>query len=334
VLYDNNEYNLYRIEDDVQNLIEQHDLQLRVVSLLGSVRDRNYTQKVMQEFSVDTVYHAAAFKHVPIVEQNLVEGIQNNLFGTLDCARAAIAAGVDVFVMISTDKAVRPTNVMGASKRLAELTLQALSNDQDTTKFCIVRFGNVLGSSGSVVPRFREQIQQGGPITITHPEVTRYFMTISEAAQLVIQAGAMAKGGEVFVLEMGEPVKILDMAREMILLSGLTTRDENSPDGDIEIVFTGLRPGEKLNEELLVGDSCQGTDHRRIMRADESMLSWHELKPTLDLLKRYCEEYNLKKLYETILDSPSAFYPSSDISDLIYRNERNRPTLVSLGDRS
>jgi len=232
-----------------------------------------------------TIYHAAAYKHVPMVESNPGEGVLNNVFGTINMAMAAQAHGVKRFILVSTDKAVRPTNVMGATKRMAELALQALAAQSDSTLFSMVRFGNVLGSSGSVVPLFREQLASGGPLTVTHPDVTRYFMTIPEAAQLVLQAGAMGQGGDVFVLDMGEPVKIVDLAHRMVQLSGLSVRDQANPQGDIEISFTGLRPGEKLYEELLIGDDPQPTQHPRIMKAQEAYLPWHVLDHHLRALQ-------------------------------------------------
>ena len=287
LLLDHSEYNLYAIETELRPQLNG-DSQL--VPLLGSVRDVNRLKEIFSSWQVDTVYHAAAYKHVPLVEENPAEGLQNNVIGTLNLAEIAQQSKVKSFVLISTDKAVRPTNVMGATKRFAEMVLQALANKQELsdgakTCFSMVRFGNVLGSSGSVVPLFRDQIKVGGPVTLTHAEVTRYFMTIPEAAQLVIQAGAMANGGEVFVLDMGEPVKILDLAKRMIQLSGLTVRDEGNPHGDIEIIITGLRPGEKLFEELLIGQSPTTTDHPLIMMAREDYLRWELLAKEIDLLR-------------------------------------------------
>ncbi|ELY1801392.1 polysaccharide biosynthesis protein, partial [Escherichia coli] len=264
VLFELSEYALYAIEKELSALCDKEVLNVPVIPLLGSVQRQNRLQMVMKSFGIQTVYHAAAYKHVPLVEHNVVEGVRNNVFGTLYCAESAIESGVETFVLISTDKAVRPTNTMGTTKRLAELVLQALSARQSQTRFCMVRFGNVLGSSGSVVPLFEKQIAQGGPVTLTHRDIIRYFMTIPEASQLVIQAGAMGHGGDVFVLDMGDPVKIYDLAKRMIRLSGLSVRDDKNPDGDIAIEVTGLRPGEKLYEELLIGDSVQGTSHPRI----------------------------------------------------------------------
>ncbi|KIF82717.1 polysaccharide biosynthesis protein [Noviherbaspirillum autotrophicum] len=283
LLIEQSEFALYEIHQELQSKLDGSAVKL--VPLLASVRDEDRMQEIMSTWRPDTVYHAAAYKHVPLVEHNPTEGIKNNVLGTLTAAKAAAERGVTDFVLISTDKAVRPTNIMGASKRLAEMVLQALAATSQSTKFTMVRFGNVLGSSGSVVPKFRQQIRDGGPITLTHPEITRYFMTIPEAAQLVIQAGAMAKGGDVFVLDMGQSVKIMDLARRMIELSGLTVKDESNPDGDIEIEVTGLRPGEKLYEELLIGNNPKSTSHPRIMKAHEDFLPWHVLEEKLNALK-------------------------------------------------
>jgi len=295
----------------------------------------NRVENVMRAFDINTVYHAAAYKHVPLVEHNVVEGIRNNVFGTFDSAKAAINVGVETFVLISTDKAVRPTNVMGASKRMAELVLQALSAAEfnKTTRFSMVRFGNVLGSSGSVVPLFRRQIQEGGPITLTDEKITRFFMTIPEAAQLVIQAGAMGVGGDVFVLDMGESVKIRDLAEKLIRLSGLDVKDENNPDGDIEIKCTGLRPGEKLFEELLVGDNVQDTYHERIMMASEAMLVWEDLEVILTKLDKACHDFDHEKIREILDEAPTGFNPKDGICDLVWaaRNEISRvPTVPKL----
>lgn len=255
--------------------------------VLGSVLNRRLVDDALARHGIQTVYHAAAYKHVPIVEANVLAGAENNIIGTLTVAEAAEQAGVERFILISTDKAVRPTNVMGATKRMAELVLQGLAQRGGKTVFTMVRFGNVLGSSGSVVPLFRQQIQAGGPVTVTHPEVTRYFMTIPEAAQLVLQAGSMASGGEVFVLDMGEPVRIRDLAITMIHLMGLTVRDLDDPQGDIEIRFTGLRPGEKLYEELLIGEDSIGTAHPGILQAREECVSWPEVAIALDQLRQH-----------------------------------------------
>jgi FlaA1/EpsC-like NDP-sugar epimerase len=291
LLLDHNEFGLYSIHQELQGLCKTKGLTVELVPLLGSVGNLPRLQEVCRRYRPATVYHAAAYKHVPMVESNPAEGVLNNVFGTLNAARAASDNGVANFVLISTDKAVRPPNVMGASKRMAELVLQALAAqaESESTCFGMVRFGNVLGSSGSVVPLFRGQLARGGPLTVTHAEVTRYFMTIPEAAQLVLQAGAMAQGGEVFVLDMGEPVKIMDLARRMVELSGLTLRDAAHPGGDVEIVVTGLRPGEKLYEELLIGDNPTPTAHPRIMMAHEACLPWAELEAQLHTLRRAAE---------------------------------------------
>jgi FlaA1/EpsC-like NDP-sugar epimerase len=273
VLLEQSEVALYDIERELRGLIEQSGRDTTLVPMLGSVVNRGHVQRLCRENRIDTLYHAAAYKHVPIVEANPAAGVRNNIIGTLAAAEGAEAAGVKHFILVSTDKAVRPTNVMGATKRFAEMVLQTMAARGSETVFSMVRFGNVLGSSGSVVPLFRDQIRKGGPVTVTHPDVVRYFMTIPEASQLVIQAGAMAKGGEVFVLDMGEPVRILDLAQTMIRLMGLSVRDESNPEGDIDIVFSGLRPGEKLFEELLIGDASVRTEHEMIMQAHEETLS-------------------------------------------------------------
>jgi FlaA1/EpsC-like NDP-sugar epimerase len=313
VLLEMNEFALYSIFLELSR-IELREC--RIVPLLGSVRDRDRMEEVIGVFRPDTIYHAAAYKHVPLVEQNLVEGISNNVFGTIVTASVARQFGVSSFVLISTDKAVRPTNVMGASKRIAELVLQAFAAEGGGTVFSMVRFGNVLGSSGSVVPLFRQQIAAGGPITLTHPEVTRFFMTIPEASQLVIQAGAMAQGGDVFVLNMGEPVKIIDLARSMVELSGLTVRDEDNPDGDIELVMTGLRPAEKLYEELLLGNNPQPTEHQRIMKAEEEFLHWPELEAEIRLLEEGLKQKDLVRVNQQITRLVSGYQHDDDFSDL------------------
>jgi FlaA1/EpsC-like NDP-sugar epimerase len=282
LLVEQSEFNLYTIQQELEKLADNVDLAgVEIVPLLGSVQDEARIDGILSVWKTDTVYHAAAYKHVPLVEHNPAEGVRNNVFGTLNMAQLAKKHAVRDFVLISTDKAVRPTNVMGATKRVAEQILQALAAEGGDTRFSMVRFGNVLGSSGSVVPLFRRQIKAGGPITITHEEITRYFMTIPEAAQLVIQAGAMATGGEVFVLDMGDPVKIVDLAERMIELSGLSLRDDENPDGDIEIEVVGLRPGEKLYEELLIGDNPEATGHARIMKARDGHLEWNDLEAAL-----------------------------------------------------
>ncbi len=296
VLIDISEFALYTIDQELVSLCSKLKVQVEIVPLLGSVIHQRRNEMAMKSFGVQTVYHAAAYKHVPLVEHNPVEGVRNNALGTRRMAEAAIAAGVETFVLISTDKAVRPTNVMGASKRLSELILQGLSRQGGKTRFCMVRFGNVLGSSGSVVPLFRKQIAAGGPISLTHPDITRYFMTIPEAAQLVIQAGAMGKGGEVYVLDMGQPVKIIDLAKRMVHLSGMTVQDEENPEGDIAIKIVGLRPGEKLFEELLIGENVEGTSHPLIMRAYEHELSWQLLKERLGELDVASQAFDFEKV--------------------------------------
>ena len=285
VLVDHSEYALYRIHQELEALCRVQALNVALMPLLGSVVQSDRMHSLCATYRPTTIYHAAAYKHVPLVEGNPGEGVLNNVFGTLNLAKVAQAHGVKRFVLVSSDKAVRPTNIMGATKRMAELALQALASQSPTTLFSMVRFGNVLGSSGSVVPLFRQQLASGGPLTVTHPDVTRYFMTIPEAAQLVLQAGAMGQGGDVFVLDMGEPVKIVDLAQRMVQLSGLSLRDHANPQGDIEITFTGLRPGEKLFEELLIGDDPQLTQHPRIMKAQEAYIPWQILEQYLHSLQ-------------------------------------------------
>lgn len=290
VLYELSEHALYAVEQNLRREVVRVSMEIRIVPLLGSILQEQRLEKAMRVYDIETVYHAAAYKHVPIVEHNVVEGLQNNVIGTWRIAEAALAANVKHFVLISTDKAVRPTNVMGASKRLAELVLQALAIRNVDTKFCMVRFGNVLGSSGSVVPLFERQIREGGPVTVTHQDITRYFMTMSEAAQLVIQAGALGRGGAVYLLDMGESVRIVELARKMIHLSGLEVRDEDNPEGDIAIEYTGLRPGEKLYEELLIGSDALATVHSRIWRGRESAMSWNDLLPLLNDIENHCRQ--------------------------------------------
>ncbi|MGI2168921.1 polysaccharide biosynthesis protein [Shewanella sp. MF05960] len=321
VLFELSEFALYAIDRELNAIAKELGLNVRILPMMGSVQRENRVQAIMESFGVQTVYHAAAYKHVPLVEHNVVEGVRNNVFGTLYTARAAIAAKVDTFVLVSTDKAVRPTNVMGTTKRMAELVLQALSREQNNTRFCMVRFGNVLGSSGSVVPLFRTQIANGGPVTVTHPEITRFFMTIPEASQLVIQAGAMGKGGDVFVLDMGKSVKIVDLAKKMIRLSGFEVRNEKNPEGDIAIEFSGLRPGEKLYEELLIGDDVTGTDHERIMTANELFLSWSEYSLILDRLDQACHAFNHEAIRDILLKTPTGFAPTDGICDLVYQQK-------------
>ena len=322
IILDSNEFRLYSLKQELDKLGKN----INIHPILGNVTNQKRIEEVCRVFSIETVYHAAAYKHVPIVEANPFEGILNNVFGTLHCLKAAISSGVQTFVLISTDKAVRPTNIMGATKRLSELVLQAIANDKslkNKTRITMVRFGNVLGSSGSAIPLFQEQIRNGGPITVTDPEVIRYFMTISEAAELVIQAGALGKGGDVFVLDMGEPVKIIELAEKMIRLSGMEVKDANNPEGEIEISFTGLRPGEKLYEELLIGENILSTSHKQIFRATEDFLPWQELNVFLDRLKeaeRISDQDQLRKILQEVV---SGFQPKSGIVDVVYlRRER------------
>ena len=317
ILYERSELALYNIEKNLPSIgIDS----INIYPILGSVISKNRLASVFNCFAVDTIYHTAAYKHVPMVEFNVSEGVENNIFGTLNCAQVAIDCGVKTFVLISTDKAVRPTNTMGATKRSAELVLQALSCMQGETTFSIVRFGNVLGSSGSVIPLFKQQIKEGGPITVTDKDIIRYFMTIPEAVELVIQAGAMGKGGDVFVLNMGKPVSIKDLAHKMIRLSGLKIKDEFHPNGDIEIIYTGLRPGEKLYEELLIGDKVSSTENPLIMSAQEEMIDWDELKPVLDAMINAIESCEQEKLRKLLIQIVPGFQPQSEISDILHNN--------------
>jgi UDP-N-acetylglucosamine 4,6-dehydratase len=322
ILFELSEYALYSIEQEIKNLITDD---VSLISLLGSVQDKELMQTIFSFFNVETVYHAAAYKHVPIVEENMVAGIKNNIFGTYAASKAALATGVEAFILISTDKAVRPTNVMGATKRFAELILQALTakqlvqNKANQTNFSMVRFGNVLGSSGSVVPLFDKQIKNNERLTVTHPDITRYFMTIPEAVQLVLQSSTIAKGGDVFVLDMGEPVKIADLATKMIHLSGKELKTVDNPEGDIEIEYTGLRPGEKLYEELLIGDHVVGTQHPQIMRAEEKLLPIDIIEEKILLLDEACKQFNLVELKEILLQCELGYKPQNDkLSDLLW----------------
>ncbi|MDG6786550.1 nucleoside-diphosphate sugar epimerase/dehydratase [Glaesserella parasuis] len=329
LLFEISEYGLYAIERELNEIVKTQQLgHIEIIPLLGSVQNFKRLVEIMRVYQVNTVYHAAAYKHVPMVEYNVVEGVRNNIFGTYYTAQAAIEAQVNSFVLISTDKAVRPTNVMGATKRSAELCLQALAMEkrnsldgvEHNTLFSMVRFGNVLGSSGSVIPLFKEQIRQGGPITVTDPNIIRYFMTIPEAAQLVIQAGAMAKGGDVFILDMGEPVKIVDLAVNLIRLSGLEVKNQDNPTGDIEIKFTGLRSGEKLYEELLIaGDNVETTAHHRIMTAKEDFLPLNELLALLEELELACQDNQCDKIRDILLNSLIGYTPVSKIVDFVWR---------------
>ncbi len=322
ILLEISEFALYSIEQELKKALANDHVSgnIQLTALLGSVQDEKRLWSIFTVYGVQTVYHAAAYKHVPIVEENIVEGIRNNIFGTLRSARAALAAEVETFVLISTDKAVRPTNIMGTTKRFAELVLQALAENtktqQNATRFCMVRFGNVLGSSGSVVPLFNRQIKNGGPVTVTHADIIRYFMTIPEAAQLVLQAGSLGssegQGGDVFVLDMGEPVKIAELAKKMIHLSGYEVKDDSNPEGDIEIIYTGLRPGEKLYEELLIGDNVTATRHPRIMRAEEKCLPMPVMEEKIRLLDEACNDFNISWVREILLDSETGYVPDKD----------------------
>ncbi|PLC53003.1 hypothetical protein CR155_14430 [Pollutimonas nitritireducens] len=333
ILFEQSEFNLYSIQGELEAFVHHSgELDIRIVPVLSSVRNQDRLFDVMSIWHVNTVYHAAAYKHVPMVERNIAEGVINNVFGTLYSAQAALRAGVSNFVLISTDKAVRPTNIMGSTKRLAELILQALACEahprlygedgkpaiQNRTRYSMVRFGNVLGSSGSVVPLFRQQIRNGGPVTVTHPEMTRYFMTIPEAAQLVIQAGSMGQGGDVFVLDMGEPVKIADLARKMIALSGLSVRSTINPGGDVDIKFIGLRPGEKLYEELLIGNNVSATEHPMIMRANEKRLEWEQLKPVLTDLRNAVKNDNYPRIQQLFIELVDGYQPEEAMVDWIH----------------
>ena len=318
VLFDISECALYTVEQELRALLVSQGSTIELIPCIGSVLDHAKCCLILSTFTVDTVYHAAAYKHVPMVEHNPVAGIRNNVFGTLQFAKAAIATKVQHFVLVSTDKAVRPTNVMGATKRLAELVLQGLARQGSQTCLSMVRFGNVLGSSGSVVPHFRQQIQAGGPVTVTHPEITRYFMTIPEAAQLVLQAGAMSKGGDVFVLDMGDPVRIADLAVRMIHLSGKEVKTAENPNGTIEIKYVGLRPGEKLYEELLIGTNVTGTDHPLIMRAREAEIEWPFLDLMLKQLDEACDRYDHKAIRAYLVKLVSEYRPSPAFLDLVW----------------
>jgi FlaA1/EpsC-like NDP-sugar epimerase len=334
VLLDHSEYALYTIMQELRGLSVRSGIMVEIVPILGSVNEEVRLFSLIKSFAVQTIYHAAAYKHVPIVEHNPLAAARNNVLGTYAVARAAMNCGVESFVLISTDKAVRPTNIMGASKRFAELVLQALSLEAEChTRFCIVRFGNVLGSSGSVIPLFREQISQGGPVTVTDERIIRYFMTIQEAVQLVIQAGAMGGGGDVFVLDMGEPVRIVDLARRMIHLSGLEVKDENHPEGEIEIVYTGLRPGEKLYEELLIGQNVSETEHPRIMRAQEDVLPWTDLQIALEKMQTCIVTGNVESLRELLKDSVFGYKPQCEIKDFLWQAQKKtlQPTVGSEG---
>jgi len=315
IMFDHSEFALYSIDSELSSIKFGG---ARLIPIMGSVNNSDRLKKILRKFEVDTIYHAAAYKHVPMVEFNITEGVVNNIFGTLTCAQAAIDENVKTFVLISTDKAVRPTNTMGASKRFSELILQALSKVQSHTKFTIVRFGNVLGSSGSVIPVFREQIKRGGPITVTDQKMERYFMTIPEAVELVIQSGSMGKGGDVFVLDMGDPVSIDLLARKMVQLSGLKVKDSKRVNGDIEIVYTGLRPGEKLFEELLIGDNVTKTKHSMISCAQEEMIEWDKLQLIMDGLMDAVQNSDYKELRSILIKSIPGYKPQGEIVDFLH----------------
>jgi FlaA1/EpsC-like NDP-sugar epimerase len=342
LLFDHSEYNLYEIHSELELRVRRDALGVRLVPVLGSIRNEERQAQLMRSWNITTVYHAAAYKHVPMVEHNIAEGVLNNVLGSLHTAQAALSTGVEHFVLISTDKAVRPTNVMGSTKRLAEMLLQALSQEAapilfgdkqmlrhvNKTRFTMVRFGNVLGSSGSVIPRFYQQIRRGGPVTVTHPNITRYFMTIPEAAQLVIQAGSMGEGGDVFVLDMGQPVKIAELAEKMIRLSGLSVASDETPEGDIAIVYTGLRPGEKLYEELLLGNDISATEHPMILRATEDYLPWEKFKQVLGDLLKAVEQDDYDQVCQLLRESVNGYTPSGEIVDWMHQKMAVNPAIV------
>ena len=325
VLFEMSELALYTTQRELEELAAHEKLSVEVVPLLGNAHHRHRVREVLSTFGVQTIYHAAAYKHVPIVEHNVVEGVHNNVISTWYTAEAAIETGVETFVLVSTDKAVNPANVMGATKRLAELVLQALQERSPQTRFCMVRFGNVLASSGSVVPLFQEQIRRGGPVTVTHRDVIRYFMTIPEAAQLVIQAGSMAQGGDVFVLDMGRPVRIDDLARRLVNLMGLTVRDAGNPEGDIAIEYMGLRPAEKLFEELLIGSNVTGTDHPMIMRAMEHRLSWPKMEQILNDLLVALASFDCHDALELLTASVAEYQADTEVRDYVWTRKAVSP---------
>ena len=319
VLMDMSEFSLFEIHRELSAIAEVQGLTVPIGTVLGSVGDASLMRRTFTRYQVETIYHAAAYKHVGLVENNVIQGIKNNTFGTLYCAQAAMDCGVSKFILISTDKAVRTTSVMGATKRMSEMILQALQQESEKTRFAMVRFGNVLGSSGSVVPLFTEQIDRGGPLTVTHPEVTRYFMTIPEAAQLVLQAASMGDAGDIFMLDMGQPIKIIDLAYRMVRLKGLSVKNKENPVGDIEIEFTGLKPGEKLHEELLVGGSVTGTEHRKIMRARDRYLPWTELRGALNTLEQACDTFDygaIKQFLEGLVEGADLEAQLEELSPL------------------
>ena len=326
LLLEMSELALYNVDRELRAIASREHLAVEIIALLGNAHHKYRVREILQSFGVQTVYHAAAYKHVPIVEHNVIEGLYNNVFSTWHTAEAALECKVETFVLVSTDKAVNPTNVMGATKRFAELVLQGLQQRSERTRFCMVRFGNVLESSGSVVPLFRDQIRRGGPVTVTHPDVIRYFMTIPEASQLVIQAGSMAKGGDVFVLDMGKPIRIVDLARRMIQLAGRSVRDEQHPDGDIEISFTGLRPAEKLFEELLIGKSVTGTEHPMIMRAVEHSLAWRDVQALLEELRIAMGRFDCATARSILERAVAEYRPSGELQDIVW-TQRNAPSV-------
>ena len=332
VLFEVSELALYEIERELRAHNARLGNRIELVALLGNAHHKHRVREIMTTFGVQTVYHAAAYKHVPIVEHNMIEGIHNNIFATYNTAEAAMECRVETFVLISTDKAVNPTNVMGCTKRVAEMVLQGLQQRGGNTRFCMVRFGNVLESSGSVVPLFREQIREGGPVTVTHPDVIRYFMTIPEAAQLVIQAGSMGSGGDVFVLDMGSPVRIADLAKRMVHLAGYTIRDEKHPEGDIEIRFTGLRPAEKLFEELLIGKNVTGTDHPRILRAMEQSLTWDQMRHVLDSLAQCSIRFDCERAREVLIHAVPEYRPTDRVQDHVWLQGGQRVSGAVLAD--
>lgn len=320
IILDSSEYSLYLIKKEIEDTLPD----INLYAILANVGNYQRMYDILKTFEVDTVYHCAAYKHVPLVEENPFEAVVNNIFGTKTCVEASIEANIETFVLISTDKAVRPTNIMGATKRFAELILQGLAFENNTqTKMTMVRFGNVLGSSGSAIPLFQQQIKVGGPVTVTHKDVTRYFMSISEASELVIQAGSMGEGGDVFVLDMGEPVRILDLAQRLISLSGMELKDKDNPNGDIEIEITGLRPGEKLYEELLIGDNVSTTEHKQILRAQEDFLPTKLLAEYLDLLIKVNNENDVEGLKNVLEKAVSGYTPNSDVTDIVFRQKVN-----------
>ncbi len=319
ILFEQHEFSLYALSKSFE------DSGLKVIPVLGSVLDQQRVQRLIDRYQVDTIYHAAAYKHVPMVEHNPGMGVLNNVFGTYALARAACDSSVQNFVLISTDKAVRPTNIMGATKRVAELVIQAMDEQCKQVTFSAVRFGNVIGSSGSVIPLFRDQIKNGGPVTVTHPEITRFFMTVAEASQLVIQAGALGTGGNIFVLDMGKPVKIDQMARHMIRLSGLTVADDTHPDGDIEIIYPGLRSGEKLYEELLIDGNVSVTRHTRIMSAEESSLPLSKLQGHLEKLQQYAENGDTPALIKLLSDIVDGYQPHAEVVDVMHAQTDEEP---------